>query len=67
MAVIAIILLHRGREQTRYVRERERIYTKGRVGGEGSGANCAHDSIRAVKRERERGGASQQAKLSVSL
>lgn len=34
-------------------RERERIHTKGRVGGEGSGANCAHDSIRAVGRERE--------------
>ena len=55
LAVIAIILLHRGREQTRYVRERERerIHTKGRVGGEGSGANCAHDSIRAAGRERE--------------
>lgn len=50
------IVTQRGREQTRYVREseRERIYTKGRVGGEGSGANCAHDSIRAVGREEAR-------------
>ena len=31
-------------------RERERIHTEGRVGGEGSGANCAHDSMRAGER-----------------
>lgn len=32
-------------------REGERIHMKGRVGGKGSGANRAHDSIRAVGRE----------------
>lgn len=50
-------------KQDLWERERDRIHTKGRVGGEGRGAYCAHDGISVVVRE----GASLQARFSFSL